>query len=582
MQHVASRWASLLGSPVTIHVDVRFNQNLDCSEADGAVLAAASAAFVFEDFADAPVANTWYPGALAEALSGTNLSLEDDTNPNAGDIRIEANPHIDEGCLGPGTRFYYGLNNNLPANQISFVNVLLHEMAHGLGFFDLLCSPGVPICSSLPAGAWIPLGGMPQPDIYSRSFFDNDQGRHWHQMTNAQRAASSVNSGRVGFDGSRTTAQAPNFLEPGPSLLIHSPASIAGNYPIGTAAFGPPLTVQGITGDVQYARDGIVGNDGTSVGTVNDGCEPLVGFTPGRVALIDRGFCNFTVKVKNAQNAGAIGVIIANNVSGPPPGMSGDDPTIVIPAVSVSIQDGQRIKTALATPEPAATLRFSSSSYAVSESAGTATITVTRSGTTNTAVGVAYSTSNGTATAGQDYTSVAGTLSFAAGETSKTFAVTVLEDMLEEDTETVLLTLSAPSGQAVLGSPSTATLNIGDNEPCVADVRTLCLNGGRFRVRVDWRNFENETGFGSVVQFGADDSGLMWFFDADNWEMLIKILNGCGFNNHYWVFSAATTNVEYRMTVTDTLTGEIRDDYFNPLGTAADATTDIEAFATCP
>ena len=62
---------------------------------------------------------------------------------------------------------------------------------------------------------------------------------------------------------------------------------------------------------------------------------------------------------------------------------------------------------------------------------------------------------------------------------------------------------------------------------------------------------------------------------------MVKILDGCGFNDHFWVFAAATTNVEYTLSVTDTQTG-ITKQYFNPLGTAAAAITDTGAFATCP
>jgi len=69
----------------------------------------------------------------------------------------------------------------------------------------------------------------------------------------------------------------------------------------------------------------------------------------GRIALIDRGACAFVIKAKNAQNAGAIGVIIANNVSGPAPGLGGTDPTVVIPVASVSQADGNALKTQLRT-----------------------------------------------------------------------------------------------------------------------------------------------------------------------------------------------------------------------------------------
>jgi hypothetical protein len=143
-------------------------------------------------------------------------------------------------------------------------------------------------------------------------------------------------------------------------------------------------------------------------------------------------------------------------------------------------------------------------------------------------------------------------------------------------------TVTAPP--AAVRAPAIRTPGISaaaDKGSCVPDAHTLCLNGGRFQVEVGWRNFLDVTGVASKVDVTADDSGLLWFFDSDNWEMLIKVLDGCGFNGHYWVFSAATTNVEYTLTVTDTETGDVME-YTNPLGTAASATTDVEAFATCP
>ncbi|MEK6283139.1 MAG: Calx-beta domain-containing protein [Acidobacteriota bacterium] len=109
------------------------------------------------------------------------------------------------------------------------------------------------------------------------------------------------------------------------------------------------------------------------------------------------------------------------------------------------------------------TLQYSLASYSVSENTGTSTITVTRSGSTAGASSVTFATSNGTATAGQDYATTSGTLSFASGETSKTYNIPILDDSLVEGNETINLILSSPSG-ATLGSPSTAVLTIADNE----------------------------------------------------------------------------------------------------------------------
>ena len=83
--------------------------------------------------------------------------------------------------------------------------------------------------------------------------------------------------------------------------------------------------------------------------TTHEGCAGLpVNSVLGKVALIDRGNCNFTVKVKNAQLAGAIAVVMVNNVQGAPITMGGTDNTVTIPAIMVSINDGQILKNQLA------------------------------------------------------------------------------------------------------------------------------------------------------------------------------------------------------------------------------------------
>ncbi len=117
--------------------------------------------------------------------------------------------------------------------------------------------------------------------------------------------------------------------------------------------------------------------------------------------------------------------------------------------------------------------------------------------------------------------------------------------------------------------------------PCRTDEDTLCLASERFRVELDWRDFAGGSGRGRRVPVVSDDSGLLWFFEADNWEMLVKVLDGCSFNGHYWVFAAATTDVEHTLRVTDTETRQMKT-YHNDLGNAAPALTDTLAFAACP
>src|SRR4029079_15696131 len=108
--------------------------------------------------------------------------------------------------------------------------------------------------------------------------------------------------------------------------------------------------------------------------------------------------------------------------------------------------------------------RFSSPTFSVVENQSIATITVTRVGGSAGSASVNYATTGGTATAGGDYTTTTGTLNFANGETSKTFTIPILNDTSVENIETVILTLSSPTGGASLISPATAVLSIDSDD----------------------------------------------------------------------------------------------------------------------
>jgi hypothetical protein len=112
---------------------------------------------------------------------------------------------------------------------------------------------------------------------------------------------------------------------------------------------------------------------------------------------------------------------------------------------------------------------------------------------------------------------------------------------------------------------------------------SLCLQD-RFVLTGKWRTNPapgSPTDGNASVAIAGDNSGLFWFFSSDNWEVMLKALNGCGLNNRYWIFSAATTNVYYRIEVFDTV-GLEQKIYFNYPGPPAPAVTDTNAFATCP
>jgi plastocyanin len=120
--------------------------------------------------------------------------------------------------------------------------------------------------------------------------------------------------------------------------------------------------------------------------------------------------------------------------------------------------------------------------------------------------------------------------------------------------------------------------------PCVAGPNTLCLGaGGRFQVEVSWVT-GIRVGKGTAVPLpAAPQSGLFYFFDPSNVEMLVKVLDACvpALGNQFWVFYAATTNVQFTLTVIDTRTGQVQV-YSNPPDHTAAPVQDTHAFSTCP
>jgi hypothetical protein len=112
---------------------------------------------------------------------------------------------------------------------------------------------------------------------------------------------------------------------------------------------------------------------------------------------------------------------------------------------------------------------------------------------------------------------------------------------------------------------------------CAAGSKVLCLGpGGRFEASVAWKNPNSgETGAGHSLPLTAD-TGSFWFFGESNLELMVKVLDGTSINGHFWVYGGALSNVEYTLTVTDTLTRAVRT-YHNPAGQFA-SLADVEAF----
>lgn len=349
-QYAANIWGSILDSPVPIYVQAVFDPR-PCT-ATGAVLGSAGAIQIFANFAGREYDNTWYHVALANKLAGADLAPG--ANGTAADDLVAIfNSELGKpGCL-TGTFFYYGLDAN-HGSSIDLATVLLHELGHGLGFANFVNEVNGSNCCA-PLGPFL-------TDIFSIYTLDTQTGQHWSEMTsNAQRQASAINASKIVWDGINVTAAAPSVLQAGtPLVTINSPAGL-GPFAVGAATFGPPISAPGATGNVVQALD--VAEPAvpptTPAGTTFDGCSPITNAAAvaGNIALVDRGLCGFAIKVKNAQNAGAIAVIVSDNVAGaPPPGMSGVDPTITISSARITLADGNALKAALGAGTVNATL----------------------------------------------------------------------------------------------------------------------------------------------------------------------------------------------------------------------------------
>jgi hypothetical protein len=334
-QFAADLWGSTLDSAVEVRIQASF-EPLSCT-ATAATLGSAGAIQVVRDFPGALFAGTWYHIALANKLAFEDLIPPDPSlpSPATDDIRARFNANIGQPTCLAGSGWYYGLDTGHAPNQINLATVLLHEFAHGLGFSSF---------TSVTSGAL--LAGM--MDVYSKFYLDDTTGKTREEMTDAERKASAINPRAVSWNGAAVTAAVPVVLALGtPLLRVTAPAPIAGDYQVGPASFGPALAGPGVSGSLVLALDAA----NASGPSATDACSPITNAADvaGRVALVDRGTCGFVVKVKNAQDAGAIGVVVGDNAAGgPPAGLGGADPTITIPAVRITLADAQKLKAALA------------------------------------------------------------------------------------------------------------------------------------------------------------------------------------------------------------------------------------------
>ena len=240
------------------------------------------------------------PSALASKFEG------EDVVPGSDDISVRFNSSIGQtGCL-EGSGWYYGLDG-AHGELFDLVTVLLHELGHGLGFLTLVDES---------TGAEF----LNQPDIFESMILDTQTNKHWTDMTPAERAASAVNGGHVVFDGPAVRRRgAADFLGPSRrSCRSTLPPSIVGDLEFATATFGPDVSEAAA---VRRARAGHRRGRHRRARRRRTAAPPTRTRRQiaGKIALVDRGDCLFVEKAANAQAAGAIAVVVADNVSGQMP-----------------------------------------------------------------------------------------------------------------------------------------------------------------------------------------------------------------------------------------------------------------------
>lgn len=322
-----NRWSRVLLSDVVIEVDVDY-QDFGGSNGGSITLAAAGAATFSRNFTNAPLRNTFYPIALANSLAGRDL------NTNIPDINVSANSNSELSDSQSGVfTWYYGLDNNAPAGTIDFLNVMSHELGHGLGFSSIVNTTNGNFFNG-------------DPDSYSRNIYDAALELTWDQMTAAQRIVSAQSDPNLTWNGPNVTG-AVNGVSSYVSQGINVGATSSTFFAALQASFGGVIPTQGLNGELVLVDDG-VGATADLVEPIQNGAE-----VSGNIALIERGGANFDFKVRSAEDAGATGAILYNNIANSalisPSAAGGTTTPPTIPVLFISLESANELRALMAS-----------------------------------------------------------------------------------------------------------------------------------------------------------------------------------------------------------------------------------------
>ncbi len=528
-QLAASIWGATLPDGPVITVSAHWAA-MPCT-ANSATLGSAGTDRLFRNFLNAPFLNTWYPVALANSLSGTDL------NGSTAEINATFNFNIGTtGCL-QNSPWYYGLDNNHGINRVDLVTVLLHELGHGLGFQSFTDEDTGQQAGSV-TGRF--------PSIYDRFLFDNTANKTWPQMTDAERVTSAINNGNLVWNGPQVVADAsilgsgkdasgrprvfaPNPTQSGSSIshwdtvlspnqlmepnitnsLSHSPTmpqdlTFSLLKDIGWCPTCPPPTPPSPPANDNFAAAealaGCSGSvNGTNVSATQETGEPEhdpAGFPSSRSVWYRwqapaSGSVTITTLGSATDFDTMLAIYTGNSVNALVTVGKNDDIDLgVITESSVTFTATAGVTYRIAVDgydnasgnfvlnwtqsgcTQSATVQLSASSYTIGEGGGSAQVVVNRTNPAAAAT-VNYATSDASglnacnsvtaiASSRCDYATSIGTLRFAAGESSKTIFIPIVDDNITDGNETFNITLSNPSG-ATLGSTTSAVVTITDN-----------------------------------------------------------------------------------------------------------------------
>jgi uncharacterized protein (TIGR03382 family) len=329
-QTAAAMWGATVRSTVPILIDSQFdsattNNEFACTS-QGTVLAFTQPSGYFTS-SSYPNPTAGYPVPLANALSEAE-------NTNAQTPQFQVNINADLGttkCDFPAA-WYFGLDTQIPEGGISLLTTLLHEFGHGLGYSSL-------VDPSTGEGSG-PLS------IFDFHIWDVPDNASWTTRSIADRKQLAHTPNSLAFKGPAVQADIPTYLSAPPTLFS---------------------VFNSVTTDINFAQgefSGPLSGTGELVAAVPlDGCSDLSNDVHGKFALIERSFadagvvCTFISKAARAADAGAIGVIIYDDVPEALVDMTGT-PALNIPATFISNTDGTTLQTELAAGTGPVTVGF--------------------------------------------------------------------------------------------------------------------------------------------------------------------------------------------------------------------------------